>query len=145
MNRRRDARGPDLVRDRVAFGDEELPAPRTVVPVLGRPARRVALLVQVAAPLRQVGLVHGGTWPRLAEVGEFAAVAGPAVGTGDENHGFAPVPGAGQCPTAAAPRSPTRRPSGKRARSKAAMSSGVLPVAASSAIASPAAGPALNP
>ena len=55
------------------------------------------------------------------------------------------TPSSPQCPTAVAPFSPTKRPSAKRARSDAAMSSGVFPMAISLVMASPAASPAWKP
>src|SRR5271165_5436062 len=79
----RSARGPDLVRHGVPFRDEEPSAALAVIPVLPRPAGRVALHVQIAAPLGKIGRVGVRPRARLAEIGELHAVAGPAIGARD--------------------------------------------------------------
>src|SRR6185437_14937880 len=114
----------------------EPPAAGGVVPGLGGPPGGVAAGIQVIPPF--LGGDRGDVRPglELPGVPELAGVAGPAVRARNENH---------QWPTDAAPFSPIRAPAAKRLNPNGAISSGVLPLATSSAIASPETGPALKP
>ena len=130
-------RRPQLAGEGVAFDLEVPAATRAAVPVLEQPARRVLPQVQIGAPLLGRAGLRVGSAVRLPVVREVGCVHRTAVGARNQQHD--------QCPTAAAPFSPTRVPSVKRLSSKGLMSSGVVPFATQAAICSPDTGPALKP
>ena len=89
----------------------------------------------------------------MRHVGSGRPATFPAYENSDElrcpHHGqvsrITPPPPQNQCPTDAAPFSPSSRPSANRSRPNGAISGGGLPAAIVAAIASPDTGPALNP
>ena len=131
--------GSEPVVGAVSLQSEVASASGPAVPLFGDPLGGVFSHVQVGAPGGFGDVCRIRSWCELAKECEVGLVSRSAVRAGYEEHGWF------QCPTAAAPFSPTRAPERNRSIEKGLIRSGVRLVAIAAAICSPDTGPALYP